>query len=230
MDSKVIVFIIAVIILGALFLASPRGRDFLEKSKLNDKVKTLGNFFKNLTGKVTSVKKDDSSKIELTLSGVDPTYLNGIEFDIKDSEISIQGNVISGNMDAATLSFKDKVNFYTQNANGKITYTSDSLVISGKTSDFWIDNFGINKTDISFSLTSKPMQYKITNAESDYLEFKQVSGSLSWLGLKIPAVLQNDRLEIYNFDGEINYKNGLVYIKGYASYMKLNNVPIGIFK
>ncbi|MCX8178637.1 MAG: hypothetical protein N3D75_02290 [Candidatus Aenigmarchaeota archaeon] len=230
MNSKVLVLIVALLILTGLFLASPRGRDFLEKSKLNDKVGTLGNFFKNLTGKVTSVKQDPSNKIQISMTGIDPKYLDGINFQMKNSRFDIDGTVSLGSIDSATVSFKTKSKVSSENSNGQISYKQSNFLISGKTSEIWVDNFGMNKTDMSFSFEFSPSEYEITNLENAYIDFKQISGGLSWVGLKVPAMLQNDRLEVFDFQGKIRQKNGLVYIEGYASHMKLNNIPIGSSK
>lgn len=230
MNSKVVVLIVSVLILTGLFLASPRGRDFLEKTKLNDKFSTLGNFFKNLTGKVASVKQDKSTKIQVSLSGIDPKYLDGATFEMKNTMFDISGNANSGNIESVTVSFKGESKISSQNSNGQILYKQNTILIHGKTPEIWVDNFGMNKTDMSFSFELSPSEYEITNVENAYIDFKEISGGLSWIGLKVPAMLQNDRLEIYDFQGNIKQKNGLVYIEGYASHMKLNNVPIGSSK
>jgi hypothetical protein len=230
MEQKVIVTLLAIIILAALFFASPRGKLFLEQSKLKDKLSIVGNFFKNLSGKVTSVKNNEGSKIEIHLTGVDPNYMNDQQLTLDDSNFVITLKPESATLETMTLSFKDKVQLSSSNFKGKITYSQGKISLEGKANDIWVDNFGMNKTDISFSITGTPSSYKITNVKKDLLSFKEVSGSLSWAGLKTPALLQKDKLDLYDFQGTIEEKNGLIYIGGSVGYMKLNNVPIGIFK
>ncbi|MEM5799815.1 MAG: hypothetical protein QXZ43_04095 [Candidatus Aenigmatarchaeota archaeon] len=230
MENKFIITFIAIIILVALFLASPRGKEFLEKSKLKDKLSVIGNFFKNLTGKVTSVKNNEGSRIQIKLSGVDPAYMNNQQFNLEESEFSISLKAESANLDAMTLSFKANADIYSSSFKGKITYSQDKITLEGKANDIGIDNFVVNKTDISFTITGKPTNYKITNIKKDFISFTEVSGSLTWAGLKTPAMLQKDKLDLYDFSGTIEEKNGLIYIEGTVTYMKLNNVPIGIFK
>jgi len=230
MEQRVVVTMLAIIILAVLFFASPRGRMFLEQSKLNDKLSIIGNFFKNLTGKVASVKNNEGGKIEIHLSSVNPNYMNEQQLYLENSNFVINLKPETASLDAITLSFKDKVQLSSQSFKGKLSYYQNKISLEGKTNDIWIDNFGMNKTDISLSIIGTPLTYKITNVKKDVFSFKEVSGSLSWAGLKTPALLEKDRLDIYDFSGTIEEKNGLVYIDGTAGYMKLNNVPIGIFK
>jgi len=230
MEGKHWVTIFAILILVALFLASPRGKDFLEKSKLKDKLSVIGNFFKNITGKVSSVKGNSGTVIEIKLSGVNPAYMNGQQLDLKNSEFSITLKPEAASLDSMTLSFKSYAEISSSSFNGKLTYSQDKIALEGKASDIGIDNFAVNKTDIAFTISGKPTTYKISSVSKDIISFAEVSGSLSWAGLKTPAVLQKDKLDLYNFQGTIEEKNGLIYIEGTVTYMKLNNIPIGIFK
>ncbi|MEM5777182.1 MAG: hypothetical protein QXJ06_01920 [Candidatus Aenigmatarchaeota archaeon] len=229
MENKFIVTFIAIIILVALFLASPRGKEFLEKSKLKDKLSIIGNFFRNLTGKVT-LKNNEGTKIEIKLSGVNPIYMNNQQLNLENSEFSITLKPDSASLDTMTLSFKRDADIYSSNFKGKITYSQDKITLEGKTNNIGIDNFVVNKTDISFVINGKPTNYKISNVNKDLISFAEISGSLSWAGLKTPAILQKDKLDLYDFKGVIEEKNGLIYIEGTVTYMKLNNIPIGIFK
>jgi hypothetical protein len=230
MNEKVVVTLLAVIILVALFLASPRGRAFLEQSKLKDKLSIIGNFFKSLSGKFSSVKNNEGTKIEIHLSGVNPVYMNDQQLSLDDSSFAITLKPETASLESMTLSFKDNIQLSSSTFKGKITYSQGKISLEGKANDLWLGNVGMNKTDVTFSITGTPVSYKIENAKKDYLSFKEISGSLSWAGLKTPALLEKDRLELFDFSGSIEERNGLIYINGQVSYMKLNNVPIGIFK
>ncbi len=230
MENKFIITFIAIIVLVALFLTSPRGKDFLEKSKLKDKLSVIGNFFKNLTGRVASVKNNVGSQIEMKLSGVNPVYMNEQELTLDNSEFTISLKPQAAKLSDMTLSFKDNVVISSSSFKGQIKFSQDKIILTGKANDIWIDNFGMNKTDISITITGVPIKYTINNVKKDILSFKEVSGSLSWSGLKTPAMLEKDKLDLYDFVGSIEEKNGLIYLQGSVTYMKLNNVPIGIFK
>ncbi|MCS7134815.1 MAG: hypothetical protein NZ893_00010 [Candidatus Aenigmarchaeota archaeon] len=227
--GKVIATLLAVFVLVALFLASPRGKKFLEESKLKDKLSFIGNFFKNLTGKMSSVKNNKASKIEMKLNAVNPAAMNGKQLNLEDSQFSITLKPEEATLSEMSLTFKSDVTITSSNFKGKVFYSQDSLMLEGKTNDICIDNICMNKTEISFKMVGRPTKYKITNVKKDVISFNEVGGSLSWAGLKTPATLEKDKLELFDFEGIIEGRNNLVYIEGKVTYMKLNNVPIGVF-
>ncbi len=229
MEQRVLVALLAIIILLALFFASPRGKAFLEQSKLKDKLSVIGNFFKNLSGKFSSVK-NEATRMEVHLTGVNPIYMNDQQFLLEGSSFVITIKPEAASLESMSLSFKDSIQLSSSAFKGKITYSQGKISLEGKASDLWIGDVGLNKTDISFSITGTPVSYKIENVKKDYLFFKEISGSLSWTGLKTPALLEKDRLELYDFSGSIEERNGLLSINGIVSYMKINTVPIGISK
>ena len=167
MNQKIIITLLAIIILVGLFLASPRGKSFLEQSKLKDKLSVVGNFFKNLSGRVISIKNNEGGKIEIDLSGVNPNYMNGQQLSLDNSNFVITLKPEIASLDTITLSFKDKAQISSSNFKGKITYYQGKISLEGKANDLWIDNFGMNKTDILLSIRGKPSSYKITNIKKD---------------------------------------------------------------
>ncbi|MFH8080551.1 MAG: hypothetical protein QXO84_01580 [Candidatus Aenigmatarchaeota archaeon] len=226
--GKILTVLFAVFILVALFLASPRGKKFLEESKLKDKLSFIGNFFKSLSGRLSSVKHTKSEKIDMKLNSVNKLYLDKQEFSLSNSQIFISLKPDSADLNGMSLSFKDQVQISSYSFNGNLAYNQDKIVLQGKVNDVCIDNLCFNKTDISFNLVGKAEKYKITNAKKSLLAFNEITGTLSWSGLKTPATLEKDKLELYDFEGSIEEKNSLVYFEGKVAYMKLNNVPIGI--
>jgi len=76
-------------------------------------------------------------------------------------------------------------------------------------------------------IVGKPLNYEIRNIKKDKLLFSSISGSLKSSQLTGGMLeLSGDRLELFNFDGNIIEKNGSVSISGQVSRMKLNNLDI----
>lgn len=226
--GKLLTVIVAIVILSALFLASPRGKMFLEQSKLKDKIGVVGNFLKSLTGKVASTSKEKPGKIEFHLIGINPVYMNGQKFSLKDSSIDGVINLQTGSLPGFTLSFKDETNVEINGITGDLSFDGNQVRISGKTNEMWLGDVGLNGTDIQISLVGNPVEYSVKNVEKDVLTFQEISGKLTWTGIEeTPLMLDKDKLEVYDFKGSIEQKNGLIHIDGYVSYIKLNNIPIG---
>jgi hypothetical protein len=221
-----IIFIIFAII--GLFLLSPRGKTFREKY-LSGAVATVGSFLKGITARAVSTKPSKpTQKIEIGLSGVNIANMNGQEFSVEGSTLEGSFIVESASLEGGSLSFKgDEVVISVNDMSGTISYHDGKMKVTGKTNQIWFDDIGFNKTDISFTFEGKPSQYTLSNIQKDVISFSQISGSLSWTGLRVPPLLSGDKLELYNFEGDIKQKNGLVGIIGTVNYMKLNNVPIG---
>jgi len=230
MDQKVAVIIVAILILSVLFLASPKGKSFLEQSKIKDKISIIGNWLKNITGKLPATKKTETNKIEFHLTSVDPIYMNEQQFYLQGSSLQADMKVEAATLSGLTLSFKDDTELSTNSMTGNLIFTDKKIKINGKANEIWLGTIGINKTDTEISILGTPTKFYVQNVEKSSLVFKEVSGSLSWTGIKVPPTLNKDKLEAYDFTGSIELKNGLIYINGYVSYIKLNNIPIGTSK
>lgn len=229
MEGNKLVILVAILILVVLFLASPRGKAFLEQTKLKDKIGILGDFLKNLTGRITMQDKKQTSKIEFHLSGVDPVYMNNQQFSLKDSSVDAILGLQSGSLSGFTISFKNKANIEIKSITGDFSINDGQIKISGKTNEIWVGDLGLNGTDTEVLLIGNPVEYSIKNIEKNTLVLQEISGKISWTGIKVPPILNKDKLEVYGFEGSIQQKDGLIFIDGYVDYIKLNNIPIGAF-
>ncbi|MBS3051847.1 MAG: hypothetical protein J4428_00560 [Candidatus Aenigmarchaeota archaeon] len=229
MEQKALVVIVVILLLVGILLFVPKGKEFRTKY-LDDHFKKIGYFLKGIAVKGKVIKPFEGSKLSVTVSDVSSISMNGQSFDLKgdDFEAIIVPSSIS--MDGSSVTFSSNpLLVRADSMSGTISFSNDLIVMSGKTNQLALGDFGFNKTGISFSVSGYPISFSLSSVKKNIIAFQDISGSLKWTGLKgTSPLLKNDRLELYDFDGSIGQIGGNIVIQGTVSKMKLNGVNIVI--
>ena len=230
MNQKVIAVLVILLMFAAFLFVTPKGRVFREKY-IDGHIGVVGNFFKGITSRVVkggSATKE-GEKLAITIASIPILDLNGLAFPIKDSgfvgdlhydyasfaggTVSLPSNILSVNIPVMT---------------GNVAFSSDRLQVAGKTSQLTLNGLNFNTTSTDFAIVGVPISFQLNDIQQDKIVFSDISGSLSWTGLKgIPPLLADDNLELYDFQGFITMQNGKIMISGFVSKMRLNGVNIG---
>ncbi len=229
MDQKIVAVLVITLMFVAFLFVTPRGRQFREKY-IDDRVGFLGNFFKNLTGKITNSDSSNKEKLSMAITTVPLSDLNGQTFDIK-------GSGFSGEMSYDYLAFaggtvslaNSALEVSVPSMEGTVAFVSDKVQVSGKTDQLSVNELSFNTTKTDFVVVGSPTYFELNNIHADKLVFLDISGSLSWTGLKgIPPLLVEDNLELHDFDGYVTMNNGKITISGLVSKIRLNGVNIAV--
>lgn len=229
MNPKVVgALIIALMFLSFLFV-TPRGRTFRE-NYIDEHFSNLGNFLKGITSRVSKSGPSEGEKLSILISGIPSTDFNGQKF-------VLSGHGFSGDLYYDHISFAEGTvslaNSYLKvsipNMIGNVVFASDKIQITGKASQLGLNDLSFNTTTTDFLIIGTPVAFDLNDLSVDTIAFSDISGSLSWGGLKgIPPLLADDKLELFGFQGSIKMFNGKIMIDGLVSKMRLNGVNIGI--
>jgi len=226
-NFKAILSLFVIFAIVGLLLFTPKGKEMT-----GNYTKPMGSFVKTITGKVTNVKKPaESKKLDIFLTGINPSSLDNIE-------ISINGNKFEGKLNYEAMSllnsglkFDDReINVRIDGLLGDITFfRNGNMKIDGKTGFMKLNGMEINNPDIDVLIVGDPIDYKIDVVEKDEVDLSSVSGSLRCSQLTGGnLMLSNDQLELFNFEGEIKQVNYSLSITGQVDKMRLNGVDITI--
>ncbi len=222
---KAILSLFIIFAIFGLLLFSPKGQKIT-----GNFTKPVGSFFKGITGKVTkSGGGVGSNKLDIIIEGVDTSSLG-------DTEITIEGNQIQGKLDYELISlleskidFDDRIiNLKTGSLIGTVSFfRNGNMKIEGKTNSLKLNDMEISNPNIDFLIVGDPITYEIENIEKDKLLFSYLAGSLKCSQLTGGSLmLNNDQLELINFEGSIKQSNQSVIISGQVDRMVLNGVDI----
>jgi hypothetical protein len=216
-------FIIFAII--GLLIFTPRGQKIV-----GNKTMPVGSFLKSFTGKLTKVPTNTGSKrLDIFITNVNPSSLG-------DTEISIKGEKIQAKLDYEIITLlESNINFDQREVEvetgrliGKVNFfRNGNMRVSGNTDNLKLNDMTINKPDIDFLTVGRPIDYDLGNIEKDELMFSYLSGLLKCSQLTGGnLLLNNDQLELVNFNGYIRQVNNSVTIGGSVDKMILNGVDI----
>ncbi len=230
MEQKALIIVVALLLLIGFFLFVPQGKEFRAKY-LDEHFKKIGYFLKYVESKWKLPKiGDNTNKLSVILSDVSAGSMNGQSFELKNNDFGavVISNSIS--VDGSTVTFTNNpLKIFANDMTGTVSFSNDFVRVSGKTNELTLGDFSFNKTGISFSVSGHPIQFTLNNVKKNIISFQDISGSLKWTGLRgVSPLLNNDKLELYDFDGVIEEVNGKVAIQGTASKIKLNGVNIVI--
>ncbi len=227
MNQKVVAVLVIVLMFVAFLFLTPRGREFSGKYLLPH-FSTLGNLLKGITSRASGGEVSEGEKLSIVLSSVPLTDMNGQQFSLKGQGFTGEINYEYVSFAGGTVSFPSTfLQVSIPNMVGDVSFASDRIQISGKTSQLGLNDLSFNTTSTDFLIIGVPLTFDLDDIQEDNIVFTDVSGSLSWAGLKgIPPLLVEDNLELHDFQGFITMSEGKITITGLVSKLVLNGVTI----
>lgn len=229
MNQRVIAVLVIVLMFGAFLFVTPRGKNFREKY-FDEHFGVLGDLFRTITSKATGTSTQQGEKLLITITSIPPTDMNGQTLQLKGQGFTgqLKQEFISFAGGTATLA-GDTANIVIPNMVGDVSFASGRIQISGKTSQLTLSGLSFNSSSTDFIIVGTPTGFSLEDVSKSSVAFPSITGSLSWAGLKgVPPLLVGDRLELFDFQGDITMADNKVEITGFVSRMKLNGVSIEV--
>ncbi len=227
MDPKVIAVLLIVLMFAAFLFVTPRGIEFREKY-IDEHLGVLGSFFRSITSRTTGVTSGEKLSILITLVPI--SDLNNQKFELKGS--GFHGSIVPEYVAFAGGSVTFPVRYVevgVPNMMGAVSFANDRIRVEGETSQLSLNEMSFNTTSTDFTIIGVPVDFALNDIKKNQIIFPDLSGSLSWGGLKgVPPLLANDQLELIDFQGSIIMSENKITIIGFVSKMRLNGVNIGI--
>ncbi|MDI6825659.1 MAG: hypothetical protein QMD36_00470 [Candidatus Aenigmarchaeota archaeon] len=228
MNWKVLLALFIIIAITGLLIFSDKGRDFREKY-LDKYVRSVGNFFKGITGKFSKPYPNNTFEFSLTTN---PSILDGQNFDVEavnfDGTLKYDSITVSGQK----ISVKDGKNIVLKTSGmvGTISIDANNIMrISGQSALVEINGLIFSPKDgekvVDFSVTGKPVEYVLSNVYKEDLVFTGVSGMLKLKDLP-PLALEKDNLSLKNFLGEIKQDKDSLTMTGKIEKATLNGINL----
>lgn len=210
-----------IVIVGmfGLLLLSPRGKQIKEQY-LDRYVTIVGNFFK---GKLVRTGVSPSEKFQMTIK-TDLSSLSEQSFEIQGSEVQAELKPDSASIGNLNIGDVNSVEFKTimdgvvaLSPEGRITLSgySDSIELNG----VMYTSKGEEKR-VDFSLSGIPLTFTLGNVRKN-LVFPQISGSLEFDDK--PLSLDDDKLDVINFEGSLEFDGETLSIVGEVDNVIIND-------
>jgi len=224
-NFKAILSLFVIFAIIGLLLFTPKGQKIT-----GNYTKPVGSFLKTMTGKVTDIKKpSESKKLDIFLTGVNPSSLDNIEIPLNGNEFQGKLNYEGITLLKSDVKFDDReIDVKINGLMGTLTFfRNGNMKIDGKTSFIKLNQMEINNPNIDVLIVGSPISYEVDDVKKDKISFSSVSGSLKCSQLTGgDLMMRNDQLELLNFDGNIKQENYSITITGQVDKMRLNGVDI----
>ena len=229
MNWKILLSLFIIIAITGLLIFSEKGIDF-RKKYLDPHLKTVGSYFKGVTN-IFKRQQTINRTLEITIKS-SSNILRGQNFDLEgksfNGELKYENVLVSGQ--PINVKGSDEIKFSVNGMTGSISIDpGGKMKISGQARSVEFDSIVINskseKEMIDFSLVGIPMIFSLTNIEVEKMILSGASGLLR-VGDSFPVDLDNDKVDITNFKGDIEQEGNSVTISGKAEKLSVDNIDL----
>lgn len=230
MNWKTIFSVVIIIAIVGLILLSPKGQKY-HGNYTGKYTKPLGSFITGFTSKVIRsdpTRPTGEGKLEVEVKNVGAFDFSDIEIDVRNDVICTMEHEVISFLGTEVQTEDPTVRMEIGDLNGNVLFMNNGNVkIDGTTDYLKVNGLTFEKPSTEFLAVGRASSLSLYDIYEKKLVFTDISGSLTWGGLKgIPALLKDDHLELRNFRGNLIMENGLVTLSGTLDSIRLNGVEI----
>jgi hypothetical protein len=146
--------------------------------------------------------------------------------ELSKSNVSLEGNCSSLEIDGIKIIKSEKSCRVKANVESGVIKFDKVVEISGATNEFYINNDRYVKKVMNFKLQVEPSLISITNVGKRKMRIESATGEIRKYengSLDQLKVVNNERIEIYNFFGSISLKDGVILLTGTSTKISGEN-------